>query len=94
LECVAFVSQNEKTNCVTLQETIKRNGHKRLSGRLSARVFGGTEPLVVTAVSVFAPSIRGKIEILRQQIGQLSRGLSREDTLHDILVVSIPFRLM
>jgi hypothetical protein len=45
-------------------------------------------------MNVFAPSIRGEIEILRQQIGQLSRGLSREDALHDILVVGISFRLM
>jgi hypothetical protein len=45
-------------------------------------------------MNLFSPSIRGEIEILRQQIGQLSRALSREDTLHDILAVGISFRLM
>jgi len=45
-------------------------------------------------VNVFAPGVRGEIEILRQQIGELSWGFSREDTLHDILVVGVSFRLM
>jgi hypothetical protein len=45
-------------------------------------------------MNVFAPSIRGEIKILRQQIGQLSRGLSGEDALHNILMVGISFRLM
>jgi hypothetical protein len=35
-------------------------------------------------MNVFAPSIRGEIEIVRQQIGQLSRGLSPEDALHNM----------
>ena len=45
-------------------------------------------------MNVFAPSIRGEIEILRQQIGQLSRRFSRENPLHDIRVIGISFRLM
>ena len=77
-----------------MQETIKRNWHKRQSGKLSGRVFSSSEPLIIAVMSVFAPSIWGEIEILGQQIGQLSRDLGREDALHDILVVGISFRLM
>jgi hypothetical protein len=84
MECFGFFSQNQKTDRVTLQETVKRNGHKRQSSKLSGRVFSRSEPLVITMMNVFAPSIRGEIEIVRQQIGQLSRGLSPEDALHNM----------
>jgi ABC-type uncharacterized transport system permease subunit len=61
---------------------------------LSARVFWGTEPLVVTAISVFAPGIGGEVEIFCQQIGKLIWRLAGEDSLHEIFVIGISFRLM
>jgi len=76
LERFGFFGQNKKTDCVTLQETIKRNGHNHESSKLSGRVFSSSEPVVITMMNVFAPSLRGETEILRQQIGQLSGGLS------------------
>src|SRR4029077_1760280 len=66
---------------------------KILRATLGGRGFSSSEPVVVATISILAPCIWSKSEIICQQIGELGRGFSGEDPLHQILMIGIPFRL-